>query len=152
MTTSRPYDPFSPSGAGEPPEPEGLFFTPEVNGSEVTIPQPTGPGSEPGVPIEINWGDGSAVEYAETTPGSATPFPVVHTYAATGDYTVTLDPAGDEYPPATQDVTVSAPAGEGEDLNALTKVELKARLDAAGVEYSATATKAELIELLEACS
>jgi hypothetical protein len=68
----------------------------------------SGPGAYNG--CEVLWGDGSPAEYpgpGGTSAGSR----LTHTYDAGGDYTISVDPLGEMFPPTTTDVTVEDPAG-----------------------------------------
>jgi hypothetical protein len=81
-----------------------------IDGLEVTLNQPTGTGSDR--PIEVNWGDGSALEDYHGNPAAGgLHFPAVHTYAAAGPYTITVDPLDDPDPAeaATIEVVVDSP-------------------------------------------
>lgn len=77
---------------------------PVIAGLQVTFKVPANVMADT---FEMNWGDGSPVDYWGPGTGDAT-----HTYAAAGTYTVVMDPYSARFDSHTEDVTVSAPPAE----------------------------------------
>lgn len=75
---------------------------PAIAGLKVTLAVPSDVTADS---YELNWGDGSPVDYWGSTTGAAT-----HTYGAAGTYDIVVDPYGAQYAPHTETVTVTAPA------------------------------------------
>jgi hypothetical protein len=94
----------SPSDGATAP----LTLITEVDGLDVVLVG-SGPGAYNG--CEVLWGDGSPPEFPG--PGGTTSSSrLTHTYEAGGDYTISVDPLGELFPPTTTDVTVTDPAEE----------------------------------------
>lgn len=74
--------------------------TPTIAGLKVTIAVPSDVNVDS---YQIDWGDGSPVDYWGVTTGAAT-----HTYESAGTYDVVVDPYGRNYAPHTETVTVTA--------------------------------------------